>query len=54
MITFSSQTIPLMAILRKNALEGKATQILYDGEMPADFNQDIIASVYTYQCAFKK
>lgn len=53
-ITFSSQTIPLMAILRKNALEGKATQILYDGEMPADFNQDIIASVYTYQCAFKK
>lgn len=53
-ITFSSQTIPLMAILRKNALEGKATQILYDGVMPADFNQDIIASVYTYQCAFKK
>ncbi len=53
-IAFSSQTIPIMAILRKNALEGKATQIIYDSEMPAHFNQAIIASVYTYQCAFKK
>ena len=53
-IAFSSQTIPIMAILRKNALEGKATQIIYDSEMPAHFSQAIIASVYTYQCAFKK
>ena len=53
-IAFSSQTIPIMAILRKNALEGKATQIIYDGELPADFNQEMIASVYTYQCVFKK
>lgn len=53
-IAFSSQTIPIMAILRKNALEGKATQIIYDEELPADFNQEMIASVYTYQCVFKK
>ena len=33
-ISFSSRTIPILAILRKNLLDNKNTQILYAGELP--------------------
>ena len=33
-ISFSSQTTPVLAILRKNLLDNKNTQIVYTGELP--------------------
>ena len=53
-IAFSSQTIPVMAILRKNALKGRTTQIIYEGEWPVALNLDILASVYTYKFEVRK
>lgn len=47
-ISFSSQTIPILAILRKNALINKNTQILYSGALPAFFNIEIVKAVYGY------
>lgn len=48
-ICFSSQTMPLLAVLRKNLLENKNTRILYTGSLPAGFNTDVIKRVYGYQ-----
>jgi len=53
-ISFSSQTVPVLAILRKNLLENKKTQIVYTDKLPATFNADIIKSVYGYQFELKK
>ena len=33
-ISFSSTTVPILAILRKNLLDNKNTQIIYTGELP--------------------
>lgn len=48
-ISFSSQTIPAFAVLRKNLLEKKATQIAYTGELPGSFNAQVLRDVYGYQ-----
>ena len=48
-ISFSSQTIPVMAILRKNGLEQKRTRILYQGQLPAAFNPEALRNIYDYQ-----
>lgn len=53
-ITFSSKTIPIMAILRKNLLANKKTQILYTDELPAFFDADIVKRVYGYNFELKK
>lgn len=53
-ISFSSQTIPVMAILRKNLLENKNTQINYVGEMPPSFDATVLKEVYGYQFELKK
>lgn len=47
-IAFSSQTVPVLAILRKNKLEHKNTQILYTGELPHTFDSEIIRNIYGY------
>lgn len=47
-ISFSSQTIPVLAILRKNLLENKKTQINYINELPTFFDADILRNVYGY------
>ncbi|NAS30555.1 cystathionine beta-synthase [Flavobacteriaceae bacterium R38] len=47
-ISFSSKTTPILAILRKNLLENKKTQIVYTGELPEFFDADIIKNVYGY------
>lgn len=36
-ISFSSKTIPVLAILRKNLFDQKNTQVLYTGELPDFF-----------------
>jgi len=47
-ISFSSQTMPILSILRKNLLENKSTRILYTGELPKFFNPEILKHVYGY------
>lgn len=48
-ISFSSATAPVLAILRKNLFENKSTHIFYSGSLPACFNVGAIQSVYGYQ-----
>lgn len=47
-ISFSSQTTPILAILRKNLLDKRNTQILYSGDLPDCFDSAIIRKVYGY------
>mgnify|MGYP002777115106 CR=1 FL=1 len=47
-ISFSSQVTPIFAILRKNLLTNKNTQILYKGALPAHFDEALIRQVYGY------
>ncbi|WP_299384917.1 cystathionine beta-synthase [uncultured Lacinutrix sp.] len=53
-ISFSSQTVPVLSILRKNLLEHKNTQIIYTGDLPTYFNAEILKSVYGYKFELKK
>ena len=53
-ISFSSKTMPLLAILRKNALEGKTTQINYSGDLPAALDLESLKSVYGYNFELNK
>lgn len=53
-ISFSSKTTPVLAILRKNALENKATQILYTGDFFDLFDAEVVRNVYGYQFELKK
>lgn len=48
-ISFSSQTTPILAILRKNLLDHKKTRIIYSGELPPFFDADLLHQVYGYQ-----
>ncbi len=53
-ISFSSRTIPVLAILRKNAFDGKNTQIVYTNELPDFFDAEILKRVYGYKFDLKK
>lgn len=53
-ISFSSQTIPVLAILRKNLLDRKNTQIIYTGEIPAIFESKLLQKVYGYEFELKQ
>jgi cystathionine beta-lyase/cystathionine gamma-synthase len=53
-ISFSSQTIPVLSILRKNLFENKNTQILYTGELPTFFDAETLRSVYGYKFDLKQ
>ena len=48
-ISFSSKTAPLLAILRKNSLDYKNTRIIYHGELPNYFDAEILRGAYAYQ-----
>tara|TARA_B100000929_G_scaffold230259_1_gene186651 strand:- start:707 stop:2548 length:1842 start_codon:yes stop_codon:yes gene_type:complete len=54
MISFSSKTIPVLAVLRKNLFEEKATQIIYKEELPECFDFEAIRRVYGYDFQLKK
>ena len=41
-ISFSSKTIPVLSILRKNLFDKKKTQILYSGELPGQFGYEVL------------
>ncbi len=53
-ISFSSKTIAVLAILRKNLLDHKNTQIIYTDELPDGFDVDVLRSVYGYKFELKK
>ncbi len=53
-ISFSSKTVPVLAVLRKNLLINKNTQIIYTGELPGFFDPDIIKNVYGYKFELKQ
>ena len=52
-ISFSSQTIPVLAILRKNLLDHKNTQIVYTGKLPVMFDAEVIKQSYGYEFELK-
>lgn len=47
-ISFSSNTIPVYAVLRKNLLDNKKTLICYTGELSGLFDESTLKSVYGY------
>lgn len=48
-ISFSSKTAPILAVLRKNSLDKKNTQIVYTGELPETFDLLTLKNIYGYQ-----
>lgn len=52
-ISFSSQTIPVLAILRTNLLANKNTQITYTGDLPEFFDAEVLKNVYGYKFELK-
>jgi cystathionine beta-lyase/cystathionine gamma-synthase len=48
-ISFSSSTVPILAVLRKNLFAKKNTQICFKGEMPKAFDADTVRKIYNYQ-----
>lgn len=52
-ITFSSQTMPVLAILRTNALSNKKTQIVYTNEISDLFDWEILKDIYAYNFELK-
>ncbi len=53
-ISFSSKTAPILAILRKNTLDGKATRILYTDKLPEHFDLNRLRSVYGYKAELEQ
>ena len=53
-ISFSSNTIPILAILRTNLLENKNTQITYTGELPDFFDAEVLRNIYGYKFELNK
>ncbi len=53
-ITFQSGTTPILAILRKNLLDHKNTQIVYIDELPPHFDAEVLMRVYGYNFDVKK
>ncbi|WP_299886758.1 PLP-dependent transferase [uncultured Lacinutrix sp.] len=47
-ISFSSKTVPVLAVLRTNLLANKNTRILYTGELPECFDANVIKNTYGY------
>lgn len=53
-ISFSSKTTPILAILRKNLLINKNTQIVYTESLPNCFDVELVRRVYGYKFEVKK
>ena len=53
-ISFSSRTIPVLAVLRKNLFSNKNTQIVYTGDLPDSFDAEVIKRVCGYNFDLKK
>ena len=53
-ISFSSKTIPILAILRKNLLANKSTQIVFTDEFPSFIDFKVLKNIYGYKFDLKK
>lgn len=53
-ISFSSETVPVLAVLRKNLFEKKNTLVAYTSDLPAFFDAEAIRSVYGYTFELQK
>ena len=53
-ISFSSRTAPILAVLRKNLLDNKNTRILYINPLPDSFDTEVLQTVYGYQFELQK
>ncbi len=53
-ISFSSRTIPILAILRKNLFENKNTRILYTGDLAKYFDAETLRHIYGYTFDLKR
>ena len=53
-ISFDSNMMPILSILRKNALSKKKTRILYTRKMPGLFAREILVKTYGYEFILKK
>jgi len=53
-ISFSSKTIPVLAILRANLLEGRNTLITYSGPWPEALDLHILKDIYGYRFDLKQ
>ncbi|RZN80246.1 MAG: cystathionine beta-synthase [Winogradskyella sp.] len=53
-INFSSQMMPILAVLRKNLLDNKNTLITYKNKLPNDFNTELLKRVYGYNFEIKQ
>ncbi|MCA1761843.1 MAG: PLP-dependent transferase [Flavobacteriales bacterium] len=53
-ISFSSRTIPILAVLRKNLFDEKPTQILHSGNLSDSFDSDELKRVYGYNFEIKR
>lgn len=47
-ISFSSKTVPILAVLRTNLLANKATRIAYTSQLPSAFSEKTLREVYGY------
>jgi cystathionine beta-lyase/cystathionine gamma-synthase len=53
-ISFSSKTIPILAILRKNLFDKKNTRILHTDNLPDFFDVEVVREVYGYDFELKQ
>ena len=53
-ISFQSNTVPVLAVLRKNLLENKSTRILYTGTLSSGFDTTALKEVYGYNFELHK
>jgi cystathionine beta-lyase/cystathionine gamma-synthase len=52
-IGFSSKTMAILAVLRKNHFDNKKTQLLYTDKLPDCFDEHILKEVYDYNFEIK-
>jgi len=53
-ISFSSRTMPVLAVLRKNLFDNKNTQIVYINSLPDVFDTEALKTVYGYNFELKQ
>ncbi|MEP1033316.1 cystathionine beta-synthase [Ekhidna sp.] len=53
-ISFSSKMAPILAILRMNLFDKKNTLITYSGQLPLNFDTDLVRKVYGYTFDLKE
>ena len=53
-ISFSSQSMPILAVLRKNKFSKKKTLIAYKSQLPLNWDSELVKETYQYDFELKK